>query len=127
MLFWTEAVSRTEKLALSSFQEAKSPALPVLLTCYLFGDTENSTKAPRLHPSKFESFQWEPPGWASLPAADNPTELLSPPSCPVTIPNPLSRHQHPREEPSSKREPEPEESSLQRHWLCAPLPRWPVS
>ena len=93
MLFWTKAVSGTEKLAPSSFQEANSPAFPVVLTLYLFGDTENPTKPPRLHPS--ESFQWEPPGWASLPAADKPTELLSPPSCPVTIPNPLSGHQLP--------------------------------
>lgn len=46
MLSWAKATSRTEKGALSFFQEASGPALPVLLTLCLFGDTENSAKAP---------------------------------------------------------------------------------
>lgn len=61
----------TQKLTLSSFQEADGPALVVLLTPFLWGQSwENSAKAPRPHLSP-PPFQGSP-GWASLPAAGNP-------------------------------------------------------
>lgn len=62
----------TQKLTLSSFQEADGPALVVLLTPFLWGQSwENSAKAPRPHLSP-PLFQQGSPGWASLPAAGNP-------------------------------------------------------
>lgn len=113
-----------EKSAVSSFQEANGPALPVLLILWLFGDTDNSANTPQLHPSKSESFQWGPAGQASLPIAAYPTEPLSLHSPPMAAPTLLSRHllpANPSEESSSEQEPEPEENSLQRYSSVPPL------